>query len=109
MERDLLQRVIDTEREIVEAVAAEKKRAAEWLASIQQSGADRITAERQRSEELFHQALAQYIAQQNREVSAYTDRLAEQYERIENLSEQTIRAVVLRHVKKILPGEGRDR
>jgi len=109
MERDLLQRVIDTEREIVEAVAAEKKRAAEWLASVQQSCADRIAEERQRSEEVFHQALAQFIARQNREISAYIDRLENQCERIDNLSDETIRAAVFRHVKKIIPGDGRDR
>ena len=109
MEKDLLQRVIDTEREIVEAVAAEKKRAAEWLASIEQSCADRIAEEQQRSEELFRQALAQLIVQQNRAVSADTDGLEEQYGKLDNLPEETIRAVVLRYVQKILPGEGRDR
>ena len=109
MERDLLQRVIDTERQIVEAVAVEKKRAAEWLASIEQSCADRIAEERQRYDELFHQALAQFIAQQKQEVSADTDRLEEQYARIDNLPDETIRSVVRRHVIKILPGAGRDR
>jgi hypothetical protein len=109
MEKDLLQRVIDTEREIVEAVAEERKRAAEWLASVQQTCADRIAEERQRSDALFRQALEQFTAQQNQEISACTGRLEDQYKRIDNLTEQTIRAVVLRYVKKILPGEGRDR
>jgi len=109
MEKDLLQRVIDTERDISKSVASEKEKAAAWLESVQQSCTDRVEEERQRSEQLFHQALEQFIFMKKQEVEDNTKRTENETAALDRLPEKMIRVVVLKHVQKILPGDGHDR
>lgn len=108
MEKDLLQRVIDTERDISKSVASEKEKAAAWLESVQQSCTDRVEEERQRAEQLFHQALEQFILSKKQEVEDNTKRIEIETAALDHLPEQMIREVVLRHLRKILPGDGHD-
>ncbi len=109
MEKDLLQRVIDTERDISQAVASEKEKAAAWLESVQQSCTDRVEEERQRAEQLFHQTLEQFIRSKKQEVEDNTKRIEIETAAFDHLPEQMIREVVLKHLQKIFPGAGHDR
>jgi len=109
MEKDLLQRVIDTERDISKSVASEKEKAAAWLESVEQSCTDRVEEERQRSEQLFHHALGQFILRKKQEVEDNIKRIENETAALDRLPEQMIRGVVLKHLQKILPGDGHDR
>ena len=109
MEKDLLQRVIDTERDISKSVASEKEKAAAWLESVQQSCTDRVEDERQRAEQLFHQALEQFILRKKQEVENNIKRIENETAAFDYLPEQMIREVVQKYLQKILPGDGHDR
>jgi len=109
MEKDLLQRVIDTERDIAKAVASEKKKAAAWLESVEQSCTDRVEEERQGAEQFFHQALEQFILGKKQEVEDNTKRTENETAALDRLPEKMIMEVVLKHLRKILPGDGHDR
>jgi hypothetical protein len=109
MEKDLLQRVIDTERNISKAVASEKEKAAAWLESVQQSCTDRVEEERQSSEQLFHHALEQFILRKKQEVEDNIKRIENETAALDRLPEQMIMGVVLKHLQEILPGDGHDR
>ncbi len=109
MEKDLLQRVIDTEREISKAVASEREKAAAWLESVEQSCTDRVEEERQSSEQLFHHALEQFVVRKKQEVEDNTKRIENETAALDRLPERMIREVVLKHLRKIIPGDGHDR
>jgi len=109
MGKNLLQRVIDTERDISKSVASEKDQAAAWLESVQQSCTDQVAEERQRFDQLFHQALEQFVVKKKQEVEASITRIENDTEVLDRLPEQMIRGVVLKHLQKILPGDGHDR
>jgi len=109
MEKDLLQRVIDTERDISKSVASEKEKAAAWLESVQQSCTDRVVEERQRFDRLFHQELERFVVKKKQEVAACITSIEEDTEALDCLPEQMFREVVLNHLQQILPGDGHDR
>jgi len=109
MDKDLLQRVIKTERDISRSVASDKEKAAAWLASVEQSCTDRVAEERQRSAQLFHQALEQFALRKKLEVEEYIKRIEYETASLDNLPEQMIREVVLKHLQKIFSGDGHDR
>ena len=109
MKKDLLQRVIETERDISKSVASEREKAAAWLASVEQSCTDRVAEERQRSAQLFHQALEQFALRKKQEVEEYIKRIENKTAAVDSLAEQKIRGVVLKHLQKIFSGDGHDR
>ncbi len=109
MEKDLLQRVIDTERDISKSVASETEKAAAWLESVQQSCTDRVAEERQRFDRLFHRELEQFVVKKKQEIEAYITSIEYSTEALDHLPDQMVRGVVLKHMQKILPGEGHDR
>ncbi len=109
MEKDLLQRVIDTETDISKAVASEKEKAAAWLQSVQQSCTERIEEERQRSEQLFHQALERFALRKKLEGEESIKRIENETAALDRLPEQMVRGIVRKHLQKILPGDGHDR
>lgn len=109
MENDLLHRVIDTEREISKSVASEKEKAAAWLQSVEQSCTERVAEERQRSEQLFHQELEQFILRKKEEVEDNIKRIENESAALDRLPEEMIREVVLKNLQKILLGDGHDR
>jgi len=109
MEKDLLQRVIDTERDISKSVASEKEKAAAWLESVQQSCTERVAEERQRFDRLFHQELEQFAVKKKQEIEAYITSIENDTEALDRLPEQMFKEVVLKHLQQILPGDGHDR
>ena len=109
MKKDLLQRVIDTERDISKSVASEKEKAAAWLAFVKQSCVDRVEGEREESEQLFSQAVEDYVLRKRELVAASIKGIENAAAALDRTSDHFIRAVVLKHLRKILPGDGHDR
>ena len=113
MEKDLLQSVVEVEKEIQDSIEAEKIKAAEWLESVRVSCSKEIDDTRRQLEENYSQSLERSCSEANQKgtkIIANADRLAVFFN---NLSEETINRSVLKHISAILPenerGESSDR
>ena len=103
MEKNLLKRVIETEKELIKSVESEKEKAADWLASVEHSCADRVADKKTEFEQLLHKSLEQFAQEQNREADDYIAKIEHRCSCLDNISDETIKTVVLKHLKKILP------
>ena len=113
MEKDLLQSVVEVEKEIQDSIEAEKIKAAEWLESVRVSCSKEIDDTRRQLEENYSQSLECSCSEADRKgakIIADADRLADFFN---NLSEEIINRSILKHISAILPeneqGESSDR
>ena len=112
-EKDLLQSVVEVEKEIQDSIEAEKIKAAEWLESVRVSCRKEIDDTRRQLEDNYSQSMecaCSEAEQKGAKIIADANRLADFFN---NLSEEIINSSILKHIAAILPkndqGEASDR
>jgi len=113
MEKDLLQSVVEVEKEIQDSIEAEKVTAAEWLESVRVSCSKEINDTRKQLEDNYSQSIDRACSEADQKAAkiiADVTRLADFFE---NLAEEIINRAILKHISAILPendqGEASDR
>lgn len=113
MEKDLLQSIVEVEKEIQDSIESERIKAAEWLESVRVSCSKEIDDTRKQLEDNYSQSLDRACAeaqQKSEKIIADANHLAGY---LADLPEEFINRVVLRHIGAILPqnnpGESDDR
>ena len=109
MERDVVQRVLDVEKEIHQALAEEKRKAEEWVESVRKACEDEISAIKVRQEKDFRFALENARTEARERAEELTAKATARAHALEHISQDLIRRTVLRHLTSILPGENDDR
>ena len=107
MKKDLLQSVVEVEKEIQDSIEAEKLKAAEWLESVRVSCSKEIDDTRRQLEDNYSQSLEHACSeaeQKGAKIIADANRLADYFK---NLPEEIINRSILRHISTILPANGK--
>jgi vacuolar-type H+-ATPase subunit H len=109
MERDLLSKVLDTEREIQAKIESEKKRQAEKIEKARKEAEERVM----REETMLHEQLEKSV----REAKEIADEKAadileaavRRADNLRGLSDEALQRIVIKYIDSILPGRPIDR
>lgn len=112
MEKDLLQSVVEVEKEIKESIESEKIKADEWLESVRISCSREIDDTRKNLQDNYNHSLERACSeaeQKAAKIIADANRFAEY---LKSFPEDHISRIILKHIPAILPeinrGEASD-
>jgi vacuolar-type H+-ATPase subunit H len=109
MERDLLSKVLDTERAIQAKIEYEKKRQAEKIQKAGEMAEDRVMQEETALREQLEISVrkAEEIAKEK--AADILDAAARRAETLRNLPDEALQRIILKYLDGILPGRPVDR
>jgi vacuolar-type H+-ATPase subunit H len=105
MEKDILSKVIEVEKEIQERLRDEKKKAHEWLEGVKKEIEKDISLQEEQLRDSYTRGREDAKAEAEREAARIVkdaDALAERYRR---MNDETLQEIVMRHLVKILPSQ----
>lgn len=103
MEKDILSRVIEVEKEIQERLRAEKERSVEWLEKVKREAEEAVASDEERLKESFENAKVCSAAGADRKAAEILRKAAEEEERISAISDETLGRIIMKHLALILP------
>ena len=105
MEKDILSKVIEVEREIQEKLRGEKSRSLEWIERARKEAKEELAAEEERLREYYEKAMDTIGAEAGKQADEVLRNSAVQAERLSGISDDTLRRILLRYLPGILPEE----
>mgnify|MGYP001573073268 FL=1 len=103
MEDDILSKIVEVEKEIQERLEIEKNKAHEWLEKVKKDAEkELITAEKELNESL-NQELQDAKQHAEKKASEILLDAQTKAERLEKLSDEILKTVILKHIIRILP------
>ncbi|MCL4457020.1 MAG: hypothetical protein M1147_07915 [Nitrospirae bacterium] len=103
MERDVLNEVIDVERDIRERLLAEKKKAGEWVDEVKKKAEKEILLEEERIKKLFEQAIKDARLNAEKKAHEIIADANEKAERLAAISDEFLIKTIRKHIIRILP------
>jgi vacuolar-type H+-ATPase subunit H len=103
MEGDVLSEVIKVEKEIKARLKAEGDEAEEWLEQVKKETEKEVAAARARFKALLEETVSGAKADARGRASRLLEEAALKAERMRALGDETLRAIVKRHIPGILP------
>lgn len=103
MDKDVLQQVIDTEKEIEQAIESEKKKINAWLSPIRTACEDELTRERERLRQDFQAAVAKGRQQAEQAAGQRLAACKNQATALDTLTDRQLQEIILKHLAVILP------
>ncbi len=108
MEDDILSKIVEVEKEIQERLEIEKNKAHEWLEKVKKDAEkELITVEKELNESL-NQELQDAKQHAEKKASEILLDAQTKAERLEKLSDEILKTVILKHIIRILPGKQYD-
>lgn len=108
MGSDVLKEVIAAEAEIQRSIEAEREAAREKLGKIRRETEEEVEREKERIKESYALTLEETEKDAEGKASGVVAEASERAEIIKRLGGEAVREAVLRHIIRILPGDGRD-
>ncbi len=105
MEKDILSRVIEVEREIQEKLREEKRRTLEWIGEVKKEAEEQLAKEEERVKEFFRKTVDDTGAAAEREAAELLRDSALQGERLAGLGDDALTGVVLKYIWRIVPAD----
>jgi vacuolar-type H+-ATPase subunit H len=105
MEKDILTKVIEVEKEIQEKLREEKSKAHEWLEGVKKEIEKDISLQEEQLRELYTRGREDAKAEAEREAARVVQDAATLAERYRRIGDETLEKIVKRHVVKILPAQ----
>ncbi len=97
-------RVISVEKEIQACLEAERARSREWLEGVKKDAEERFAREEEQAGEAFRK----FVEKSRDEAAAMAGRIIEnaeeEAEQLLALSDETLRGIIMRRLRTILPG-----
>ncbi len=106
MENDILSAIVEVEREIQERLAAEERTAEEMLDRLRRELADGAQRDEERLAAEVRQAVAAAADETRERAAAIVRDAASRAERLAGLDDEPLERCVMKHLARILPGEG---
>ena len=103
MEKDILSRVIEVEKEIQERLRTEKERSVEWLEKVKREAEEAVAGDEERLRESFEDAKACSVADADKKAAEIMRKAAEEEKRISAISDGTLGRIIMKHLALILP------
>lgn len=107
MEKDILTAIVAVEEEIQEQLVAEERRARARLCSLEQELADEFKREEGMLADAVRQTVAAARAEAQERATAVMQRATTLAEEVAGLDDGTLEQYIMKHLLRILPGEGR--
>lgn len=105
MEKDILSRVIEVEREIQEKLREEKSKAMAWLEEVKKEAEEEIAREEERLKEYYEKTAADADAYAGKQAAELLRDSALEAERLAGISDETLTGMVLKYIPGILPAD----
>ena len=106
MEKDILSKVIEVEKEIQERLREEKNKAHEWLEGVREEIEKGLSLQEEQLRESYTRGKEGAKAEAEREAARIVQDAAILAERYRRISDAALEKIVKRHVVKILPSQG---
>ena len=103
MEKDILSKVIEVEKEIQERLREEKEKAHEWLEGVKKEIERDVSLQEEQLRESYTRGREDAKAEAEREAEKIVKDAASLAERYRRIIDETLEEIVKRHVLKILP------
>jgi vacuolar-type H+-ATPase subunit H len=103
MERDMLNEVIEVERDIHERLLAEKRKAGEWVDEVKKKAEKDILLEDERIKKLFEQAIKDARLDAEKKAHEVIVDANEKAERLAAISDEFLIKTIRKHIIRILP------
>ena len=106
MEKDILSAIVEVEKEIQEQLIAEERDAGAMLCRIGQELLDEAEREEKRLAETHQAARAAAKAKAQEQAAAIVQRAATRCEHLLSYDDEALERCIMRHLFRIMPGEG---
>jgi len=103
MERDVLNEVIEVERDIMGRLLAEKRKAGEWIDEVKKKTENDILSAEKRIKNLFEQKIKDAKLDAEREADNIIVAANEKAERLAAISDEFLIKIIRAHIVRILP------
>jgi hypothetical protein len=103
MEKDILKEVIEVEKEVHEKIQIEKRISQEWLEKIKKDTEPEVLKEEENLKGSFNKAVKDAKLNAEKKAAAILEEANIKAERFEELSDGTLKKIILKHIKRILP------
>ncbi|HXX81802.1 MAG TPA: hypothetical protein VEI46_09645 [Thermodesulfovibrionales bacterium] len=103
MEKDILSKVIEVEKEIQERLREEKNKAHAWLEGVKTEIEKDISLQEEQLRESYTRGREDAKAEAERKAAKIVKDAASLAERYRQISDETLEKIVKRHMVKILP------
>ena len=109
MERDLLSKVLDTEREIQAKVESERKRLQEKIEKARKEAEKRVMQEEAALREELEKSVLKAEQIAKKKAGDILEAAARRAEKLRSLSDEALHRIVIKYLDSILPGRPIDR
>jgi len=103
MEDDILSKIVEVEKEIQERTEIEKNKAHEWLEKVKKDAETELATVEKELYESLNQELQDAKQHAEKKASEILLDAQTKAERIEKLSDEILKTVILKHIITILP------
>ena len=105
MEKDILSRVIEVEKEIQEKLREEKGKSLEWLEGVKREAEEELAREEERLREYYQKTLDDTGAVAEKQAAELLRDSVLQAERLSGISDEILGRILLKYLPRILPEE----
>jgi len=109
MERDLLGKVLETEREIQAKIESEKKRCTEKLKKVAEEAEEGVLREEAALREQLNESACKAEKTAEEKAADILEAATQRAERLRGLSDEALQRIILKYIDSILPGGRIDR
>ncbi len=108
MKEDILGEVIEVEKEIQKRLEVEKNKSQEWLEKVKRDAQKEILTEENSLKGSLEKAVKEAQLNAEKKASNISNDAHAKAERLENLSDEILKGIILRHITRTLPGQEHD-
>ena len=105
MENDILRGIVEVEKDIRQRLEIERKRVTEWLEEVKKELENKVLAEESGLKDTLSRTAEDSRSDAQVEASGIIDEAQKYATKLENLSDELLKKIALRHLSCILPGE----
>jgi vacuolar-type H+-ATPase subunit H len=106
--QDILAEVIKVEKEIQARLEAEGEKARQWVEQVKREMEEKALRAEEGFRELLENRIQEARAEADRKASEILNDANSKAEKIENLSDETLKSLITRHISRVLPGFNHD-
>jgi vacuolar-type H+-ATPase subunit H len=102
MDKDILNEVIEAEKEIQHCIEGEQAKLRTWLDQVKRDASEAVTREEKNDRELLTRTLEEAKGRAEAKAKQVVDDAATRSQRIEKLGDGTLTAIILKRMHRIL-------
>jgi vacuolar-type H+-ATPase subunit H len=101
--QDILAEIIKVEKEIQKRLEAEEEKARQWVEQVKMEMEEKVSKAEERFKELLESKVEEAKTDAHVKASEILKDVNSKAERIENLSDEILKTLVINHISRVLP------